>query len=200
MSIEVGTRRVVVQPDYFQFYMRRAGAAWVSAQVTDLGYARHLWTDGAFVYVGTYRKYGPVPVDIDVLPARPDLPERSWQHVVEVLLDNVSAVLEVFDWNAALDAPTAVVQIPESAVQLRCSWTGLVPDRFEGLDGDGESDERLLIQIWPAEGSRDTVVRWWPHWKRRAAGLGVDGDDPAGPLPTEEPLPGGELNDRAGGS
>jgi hypothetical protein len=39
-----------IEPDYFQFYARRAGAAWVSDQTTDAGYEAHMWSNGEFLH------------------------------------------------------------------------------------------------------------------------------------------------------
>lgn len=162
------TARIIVEPDFFQFYLRRAGAPWASDQVSDDGYDKHLWTDGAFVYVGTRRKYGSTVVDVVLLQAKPDRPDPSWQHVVEVSLEAGDPTIEVFSWDAVPDAPTAVVHAVAAPIRLRASWTGLVPGRFEGLDEHGESDERLLLELWPEPPSEDRVIRAWPDWSDRS--------------------------------
>ena len=69
MTIE-GSFDLVLEPDFGQFYMRRSEAEWASGQVPSIGYERSLWTNGSFIYVGTDRKWGSTPVQIEVLIAR----------------------------------------------------------------------------------------------------------------------------------
>lgn len=156
--------RIFVEPDYFQFYLRRATAPWAADRVTAVGYAQRLWTNGAFVYVGTHRKYGATPVGIAVRTSKPDRPDEAWQHVVEVSLDAGEPSLEIFNWDTVADAPAAVVPVQASPLRLRASWAGLVRSRFEGLGNNGNSEERLLLELWPEPPTDDLVVRSWPHW------------------------------------
>jgi hypothetical protein len=156
------TIEVVVEPDYGQFYLCRAGAAWASDAVPSDGYERSLWSNGSFVYVGTDRKWGSTPLRIDVLDRAPaSLPDGRWQHVAEISLDP-GGDLEVYDWPG--DVPTVVVPLDPGPVRARLHWTGLVPNRFEGMDADGNSDEALRMQVWPAPTAEPTVLRWWEQW------------------------------------
>jgi hypothetical protein len=150
-----------VEPDYFQFYLRRAGAPWASDAVSEPGYAARLWTDGGFVYVGTARQFGTTPVDVDVTTAPPGPAAPSWQHVAEVSLESGGAI-EVLSWGA--DDPVVTIDVDGGPLRLRVSWTGLVAERFEGMEADGSSDERLAITIWPAPAAPAEVVRRWDGW------------------------------------
>jgi hypothetical protein len=76
-----------IEPDYFQFYARRAGAAWASDPATDAGYEAHLWSNGGFVMIGTARKFGTTEVGVEVWDTAPDQPDEQWQHVAEVSLE-----------------------------------------------------------------------------------------------------------------
>jgi hypothetical protein len=151
-------RDVEVDVDYGQFYARRAGAPWTSNEVTTVGYEQHLWTDGWFVYIGTTKRYGPTPVRVEGHDGRADDPDDSWQHVVEVSLQG-GGPLELYSW--APSEPEATIEIDPGPVRLRAGWRGLVPGRIEGLDDEGNSDEELLLQLWPAEPAPDVVLRCW---------------------------------------
>ena len=153
-----------VEPDYFQFYARRASAEWASAERTRSDLAPHLWSNGDFVVIGTARKFGPTAVAVEVLDTPPDEPDEQWQHVAEVSLER-GGPLEVLSWEP--DTPVAVVPIDEGSVRLRVLWAGLVENRYEGLDDDGESDEHVLFQVWPATHSPSSVVRWWSGWRKK---------------------------------
>jgi hypothetical protein len=150
-----------IEPDYFQFYARRAGAAWVSDRTTDAGYEAHLWSNGAFVTIGTARKFGTTAVAVEVWDTPPDQPDELWQHVAEVSLEP-GGPLEIYGW--ADETPAAVVPIDEGWVRLRVLWAGLVACRFEGVDQDGNSNEHLTLQVWGAPPSPSAVVRWWSRW------------------------------------
>ena len=70
MAADRTGHRVHVDPDYFQFYLRRGEAPWASDAVSETGYGRRLWSDGGFVYVGTHRRFrDDMPVTIAVLDA-----------------------------------------------------------------------------------------------------------------------------------
>jgi hypothetical protein len=69
--------------------------------------------------------------------------------------------LEIFDWDG--DGPVVTVPISPDAVRLRVAWSGLLEEnRFEGLDEDGNSDETLLVQVWPQKQDGPVVLRCWP--------------------------------------
>jgi hypothetical protein len=150
-----------IEPDYFQFYARRAGAAWASDRTTDAGYEAHLWSNGGFVTIGTARKFGKTAVAVEAWDTTPDQPDEDWQHVAEVTLEP-GGPLEIFSWGD--ETPAVVVPIDEGWVRLRVLWTGLVAGRFEGVDEDGNSDEHLTLQVWGASPSPSAVVRWWSKW------------------------------------
>ena len=156
--VPVRSREVEVDVDYGQFYLCRSGAAWASDRVTTNGYERHLWTNGSFVYVGTTKKFGPMPVRVDVLDHPAADPERSWQHVVEVSLDE-GRELEIYNWGD--NDPVATIDIGPGPVRLRVSWRGLVAGLFEGMDEHGNSTEELLVQVWPAPPTAAAVLRCW---------------------------------------
>lgn len=162
MAVDRTEHRVQVDPDYFQFYLRRGEAPWASDAVSETGYERRLWSDGGFVYVGTHRRFGTMPVTITVLNGRPDLPDDRWQHVAEVSLSAGAPTIEVFSWGS--DDPAFVVPVPTGDLRLRCAWTGLVAGRAEGLDDEFESDEQLAIQVWPEAATDSTTLRTWPDW------------------------------------
>jgi hypothetical protein len=122
-----------IEPDYFQFYARRAGAAWVSDRTTDAGYEAHLWSNGEFVTIGTARKFGTTAVAVEVWDSPPDQPGEHWQHVAEVSLEP-GGPLELYSWGD--ETPAVIVPIDEGWVRLRVLWTGLVAGRFEGVDQD----------------------------------------------------------------
>jgi hypothetical protein len=100
---------VEIEPDYLQFYARRAGAAWVSDRATDAGYEAHLWSNGAFVTIGTARKFGTTAVAVEVWDTPPD-PDEHWQHIAEVSLEP-GGPLEIYSWGD--ETPAVVVPIDE---------------------------------------------------------------------------------------
>jgi hypothetical protein len=150
-----------VEPDYFQFYARRANAEWASDKTTEAGYEAHLWSNGGFVTIGTARKFGTTAVAVEVWDIRPDEPDERWQHVAEVSLEPGDS-LEILSWGD--ETPAVVVPIDDGWARLRVLWSGLVAGRFEGLDEDGSSDEHLTFQVWSTPPSPPTVVRWWSEW------------------------------------
>lgn len=161
MATRPAARSIHVEPDYGQFYLRRAGSAWQSDAVPSQGYERHLWSSGTFVMVGTVRKYGTTPLQVQVLDSEPELlPGDGWQHVVEESLEP-GGDLEVLNWDPG--EPVATVPIPQGPVRLRVSWAGLDEgNSFEGLDEDGNSSEHLLLQVWPQDADGASVLRCWP--------------------------------------
>lgn len=151
----------VVEPDYFQFYARLAGAELASDQVSPAGYRDRLWTNGQFVYIGTSRKFGAMTLTVEVQQHRAPSPGADWQHVAEVSLGSGHR-LEVLSWDS--DVPAMTCDLPLRAFRLRVLWQGLVQGRFEGLDENFESDERVLIQMWPAAEAPSQVLRRWNGW------------------------------------
>lgn len=149
-----------VDPDFFQFYLRRSGAGSAAGDVSEEGRRDRLWTDGTFVVIGTLRRHGATTTKVDVLPAPPGTPGTEWQHVVDVSLA-AGGPWEILSW--ADDEPVAVLDLPDEPLRLRVQWTGLVQGRFEGLADDGTSDERLSILAWPAPLAPREVIRRW-HW------------------------------------
>jgi hypothetical protein len=151
----------LVEPDYGQFYLRRAGAQWQSADVPSDGYEHLLWSSGTFVMVRTVRKYGTTPLRVELFGSAPDVPPVDvFQHVVEESLEP-GGELEIFSWGE--DEPVAKVPIPPGGARLRVSWAGLDEDNaFEGMDEHGNSNEHLLLQVWPNELGPPSVLRWWP--------------------------------------
>lgn len=153
---------VLVEPDYGQFYLRRAGqVVWQSADVPSDGYERLLWSSGSFVMVGTVRKYGATRLRVQVVEAAPIVPPaEEAQHVVEDSLAP-GGDLEIFSWDGG--TPVATVAVPHSSVRLRVLWSGLREEnRFEGMDEEGNSDENLLILVWPQAIAGPEVLRCWP--------------------------------------
>jgi len=150
-----------IEPDYFQFYARRASGDWASDQTPSTGYEAHLWSNGEFVMIGTARKFGTTAVAVEVWETQPDQPDDHWQHVAEVSLES-GGPLEILSWGD--ETPAIVAPIDEGSVRLRALWAGLVGRRFEGLDADGTSDEHLALQVWAATPSPPAVVRWWSEW------------------------------------
>ena len=106
----------IVEPDYFQFYARRAGAEWASDQTTSTGYEEHLWTNGKFVTIGMARKFGTTRVDVEVWSAAPGEPPDEWQHVAEISL-LPGGPLELFSWGD--DRPVLVISIDDGPVRVR---------------------------------------------------------------------------------
>lgn len=150
-----------IEPDYFQFYARRASAEWASDQTTSTGHEARLWTNGEFVTIGTARKFGTTTVAVEVWDTPPDPPAEHWQHVAEVSL-GPGGSLEIFSWGD--ETPAVVVPISEGWVRLRVLWGGLVAGRFEGMDDDGTSDEHCALQVWGMSPSPPAVARWWSEW------------------------------------
>jgi hypothetical protein len=158
------TIRGTVEPDYFQFYARRRGAEWAADKVTREGYEAQLWTDGGFVYVATKRKFGATPLEITFHPSRVGNPDAHWQHVVEVSL-GPGGPLEIFNWPG--DDPALTIELPPGNMRLRVSWQGLVVGQFEGLDEDGNTEERLSFDLWPEPLEPPRVIRQWNGWPSR---------------------------------
>lgn len=153
----------VVEPDYFQFYAVRAGADWPLDLLGDREtYRNHLWTDGGFVVVSTVRKFGTTPVSLHVVAQEPEPPSGHWQHVAEVSLVG-DGPLQILSWPGD-EGPRSEHEIPRGPVRLRVHWGGLVPDRREGMDEQGDSDEHLSLVVWSAPAAPFAVLRDWGSW------------------------------------
>jgi hypothetical protein len=149
----------VVEPDYFQFYARRGEASMPDVSLAT--YERRLWSDGGFVVVSTFRKFGTTPVTVDVVADEPGTPAEHWQHVAEVSLDG-DGPLEVLSWDDA--GPRSRHELPAGPVRLRVHWGGLVPGLPEGMERQGVSDEHLALVVWPAPSAPFAVLREWDGW------------------------------------
>ncbi len=147
-----------IEVDFGQFYARRAGSDWASADVPSVGHQECLWSNGGFVYIGTTRRHGTTRVRVETTDEPPAEAADEWQHVAEVSLDRGGDV-EFYSWGA--DVADATIPVSDEPLRLRVAWRGLVPGRFEGLDEDGNSEEELLVQLWPAEPTPPQVTRWW---------------------------------------
>lgn len=151
----------VVEPDYFQFYAKRDGAAWLP-DVTDQTYRHRLWTDHGFVVISTVRKFGTTPLTLHVVAGEPDPPSEHWQHVAEVSLGG-DGPLEILSWPGDQE-PRSRHEIPAGPVRLRVHWGGLIPGLREGLDEQGDSDEHLALVVWSAPIAPFGVLREWDGW------------------------------------
>jgi hypothetical protein len=149
----------VVEPDYFQLYARRGEASMPDVSLET--YERRLWSDGGFVVVSTFRKFGTTPVTVDVVGNEPGTPAEHWQHVAEVSLDG-DGPLEVLSWDDA--GPRSRHELPAGPVRLRVHWGGLVPGLPEGMERQGVSDEHLALVVWPAPSAPFAVLREWDGW------------------------------------
>ncbi|WP_191279590.1 hypothetical protein [Nocardioides flavus (ex Wang et al. 2016)] len=154
------TWRGVVEPDYFQFYARRGDAAMPDVSLET--YERRLWTDGRFVVVSTFRKYGTTPVSVDVVAEEPPGPGEEWQHIAEVSLEG-SEPLEVLSWEVD-EGPRSLHEVPAGPLRLRVHWGGLVAGLPEGMTSQGRSEEHLALVVWPAPTAPFVALREWDGW------------------------------------
>lgn len=114
----------------------RSGSAWASDQVPSHGYEEYLWSDGAFVCIGTTRRFGATSVRIEVLSAAPTAePPDDWQHVAEVSLDE-NGDLEVYSWDDR--SPASTVPLDRAPQRRGAALPGLA-----------------------AEPAPSQVTRWW---------------------------------------
>lgn len=152
--------RGVVEPDYFQFYLRRGEAEMpdVSAET----YQRRLWSDGRFVVVSTFRKFGTTSVSVDVVAEGPSAPGEEWQHVAEVSLEG-DGPLEVLSWPGD-EEPRSLHEVPSGPLRLRVHWGGLVAGLPEGMTAQGVSQEHLALVVWPAPPAPFAALREWDGW------------------------------------
>lgn len=65
--------------------------------------------------------------------------------MVEVSLSGDGSI-EVLSWPGDVEFTVATLI---GLLRLRAHWAGLLPGLIEGLGEDGESDERLMFQLWP---------------------------------------------------
>jgi hypothetical protein len=159
----IETLDVSVHPDNFQFYLRTRTAEHASDQVSGEGYEAHLEaTSPGFVYVGTLKRFTPMPVQVEVHDAEPGPAEERWQHVAEVSIQS-DGVVEILHWGD--DNPAATISTPSGPLRLRVLWGGLEPNLTEGMPEGRPSQEHLMLQVWPAPMSGRQVLRWWSEWK-----------------------------------
>lgn len=131
--------------------------------MADGGYEDRLWSDGRFVYIGTLKKFGHLPIQVEVFhsPPPPPPPDGQWQHVAEVSLV-ANGHVELFNWPG--DDPVLVIPVEDGPTRLRVAWQGLVAGLFEGMDDEGNSDERISLTLWNEATSAPRVTRRWRHW------------------------------------
>jgi hypothetical protein len=162
VAMLIERREGSVEPDYAQFYLKTGTGDYASDRVTGPGYEVHLEASApGFVYVGTLKKFYSTPVTLEVHDGAPEPPTDEWQHIVEVPVTG-DGVLEVLSWGSNEAAMT--ISTPVGPLRLRAMWTGLVPGLAEGLPEEGNSDERLVFQLWPAPKADRKVVLCWPEW------------------------------------
>lgn len=153
-----------VAPDYFQFYVKTPTAEWASDRVTEAGYEAHLEaTSRGFIYVGTLKRFLGMPVRLEVHDSEPRDLSDDWAHVAEVSFEGHGR-LEVQNWGGDL---AFAILTPDGSLRLRAGWAGLERELSDGLREDSTSDERIVLQIWPAPVDVRRVLRWWPEWERK---------------------------------
>jgi hypothetical protein len=170
----IEAREGSVDPDYFQFYVKTPSAEWASAEVTELGYEAHLEAPSqSFIYVGTLKKFSDTPVRVEVHDSEPSALSNDWLHAAEVSFVGDER-LEVVSWNGDV---VVTIQTTNGPLRLRAAWAGLEPELIEeGRREDGTSDERILLQIWPAPLAERRILRWWSEWERKPpSGTAPDG-------------------------
>jgi hypothetical protein len=151
-----------VDPDYFQFYLTTRSGSHAASEVTGAGYEAHLEAcSPGFIYVGTLKKYSPIPIRVEVHDVEPESSPEAWQHVVEDSFVG-DGVLDVLSWP---DEPAFRVATPVGTLRVRAQWAGLEAGLAEGMRDDGSSDEHLELRIWPAPAAPRRVLRWWHGWR-----------------------------------
>jgi hypothetical protein len=151
-----GELTVVVDVDYWQFYLKDAASPWASEDFDDPDFADHLGVRDGLVYVGSGRHFGDVTVRVSVLDQQPGSPPDRWQHAAEASLMS-SGVLEVYGWSD--NGPLASVPVPAGSVRLRLGWEGVVPFRYADELLDLPSTEQVTIQVWSAPVADKAVLR-----------------------------------------
>lgn len=154
----VTTRDAVVGVDYHQFYLNDTAGSWDEDQLTDADFEAHLASYGGFVYVGTGRQWGSMPLRLEVHDAEPSHAVEA-QHVAEVSVVTGGS-LGVYSWGE--NHPECVVELPPGPVRLRALWAGLLGDADQ--DDDYEDVDRMVLQLWPAPESPRRVLRCWREW------------------------------------
>jgi hypothetical protein len=157
-----GELTVVVDVDYWQFYVMDAASDWNSDEFDDEDYHDHLGVREGFVYVGSGRHFGDVTVRVVVLDREPGPPPEDWQHVAEVSLVS-SGVLEVS--GCLSEEPEGAIRVPAGPIRLRAGWEGVVPFEYTDEFLDAASTERVILQVWPAELAGKAVQRRYPGWR-----------------------------------
>ncbi len=158
--MQVSTAKVVVNPWYRQFYLRRGDAPWASDQLSRAGIERALEESGGFVYVGTSMYGNPVDVTLELHDDDPSPDDRA-DRVTEVSLSG-SGPLGVLSWGET--EPELVFELPEGPLRLRASYSGLAAaDAHPDNDVSGEelSPERILLQLWPGPPGEPAAIKTW---------------------------------------
>lgn len=141
-------------PDYFQFYLwdsdeRPAPEIWTDDNVQD---RMHV---GPGVVVICPIRNMPVPVEISIWEAAPQVVFNLWQHVVEAPLTLESGRLEVHE---CCGETKASFSVPAGDYVVRAMMRGLDTISEDGLKGD----DFYEIQVWPGKLSELRVLRYWP--------------------------------------
>jgi hypothetical protein len=151
---------VVVDVDYWQFYLKDAAGDWPGDQFEDSDYLAGLGVLDGLVWVGSARHFGEVTVSVMVLDAEPTTLPDACQHAVEVSLTS-TGTLEVYSWGEL--EPAASLPVPVGPVRLRACWQGMVFP-FEYVD-DFPATESVMFQVWQAPLADRTILRRCPDWK-----------------------------------
>jgi hypothetical protein len=156
-----GEVTVVVDVDYWQFYLKDAASGWESDTFDESDFADHLGVRSGFIYVGSGRHFGNVRVRILVLDHEPGPPPAHWQHTAEVSVVSTGE-LEVYGWWS--QGPAATVHVPAGPLRLRVGWEGVVPFEYTDEFWDSPSTEQVTVQVWPAPLARKVVLRRYEGW------------------------------------
>jgi hypothetical protein len=142
---------VIVEPWYWQFYLKRGAAEWASDKVSAEGYDTRLEVIDGFIFVGVNMYGNPTEVTFEVHDTQPSDIIPAADHVVEVSVAG-DGPIGVYNWDQP-SPPVALINIdtPPGPLRLRASWTCIAaaqahPDRAG--TSDVLSPERLLFQVW----------------------------------------------------
>lgn len=107
------------------------------------------------VHVNLARRSGGSRVQIELCDRTPDLPETTWEDVVEVPVSIPAGARP--RWSTWAGEDSGLLPIPDGAYRLRVSAHGRDAGR------DGEFAERVvdfyLLQFWPALLEPDAIIR-----------------------------------------
>ncbi len=156
-----GELTVVVDVDYWQFYLKDAASEWLSDTFDHSDFADHFGVRDGFVYVGSGRHFGDVTVRIVVRDREPGPPPARSQHVAEVSLVSTGE-LEVH--GCLSEGPEATVHVPAGPLRLRAGWEGVVPFRYTDEFLDAPSTEQVTVEVWSAQLAGKVVLRRYPGW------------------------------------